>query len=273
MRTVLICRHGRILSRHGLARWLAYFTDLAGIIVVRDDWQSKRREIKREFRRSGLLGVIDAALFKLYYFFFLSAHDRTWEINQLAALEQRYPAVSADLPVLVTDDPNGRQAREFVIAARCDLLIADDAVLLEKSLFNLSKSGAIIMHPGIFPRYRNAHGCFWALAHGDLTHVGVTLLSLAKGADTEAVCAYYRARYGDKESHRVIQSRAVFSNIEAMQAKLLAIASGQAEPIATNEHAVHAQGQPRLTAYFRWKWRAYKQTRSAKGRRGLPTEA
>ena len=36
--------------------------------------------------------------------------------------------------------------------------------------------GTFVMHPGICPEYRNAHGCFWALANRDLARVGMTLL-------------------------------------------------------------------------------------------------
>ena len=36
MRTVLICHEEDRLNRIGMSRWLASFTDLAGIIVLRE---------------------------------------------------------------------------------------------------------------------------------------------------------------------------------------------------------------------------------------------
>ena len=51
------------------------------------------------------------------------------------------------------------------------------------------------MHPGICPEYRNAHGCFWALANRDLNKVGMTLLRIDKGVDTGPTFGYYTYPY------------------------------------------------------------------------------
>jgi peptidoglycan/xylan/chitin deacetylase (PgdA/CDA1 family) len=234
---------------------------------VCDGGGSKWRRAKREFRRSGLLGFIDVLLFRIYYFFFLSAHDRVWETNQLAAIEQRYPPVSANLPVLFTDNPNSPEAKEFIIDSGCDLMIARCKVLLKKSIFHIPKMGTVVMHPGICPEYRNAHGCFWALAKRDLDKVGMTLLQVDEGVDTGPVYAYYRAEYDEtKESHTLIQNRVVFDNLQAMQSKLLAIGKGEAKPITTVGRASNVWGQPRLTAYLYWKWCARTQRKLGQGR-------
>ena len=54
-------------------------------------------------------------------------------------------------------------------AARCK-------VILKEKIFGIPRVGTFVMHPGICPEYRNAHGCFWALVRRDLERVGMTLL-------------------------------------------------------------------------------------------------
>jgi len=49
-----------------------------------------------------------------------------------------------------------------------------------------ARSAAFVLHPGICPEYRNAHGCFWALVNRDLARVGVTLLRADRGVSVRA---------------------------------------------------------------------------------------
>jgi methionyl-tRNA formyltransferase len=115
------------------------------------------------------------------------------------------------------------------------------------------------MHPGICPEYRNAHGCFWALANGDKGKVGMTLLRIDKGIDTGPCFGYYSYAFDEAvESHIVIQHRVVLENLDSIQGKLVEIFNGTARPmdIAGRDSAVW--GQPRLTKYLEWKSRARK---------------
>lgn len=107
------------------------------------------------------------------------------------------------------------------------------------------------MHPGICPQYRNAHGCFWALAKQDRENVGMTLLKIDKGIDTGPVYGYYRCKFDEtKESHHVIQHKVVFDNLDVLQEKLKEIYAGLAKPIDTRGLPSGEWGQPWLTAYF-----------------------
>ena len=76
------------------------------------------------------------------------------------------------------------------------------------------------MHPGICPEYRNAHGCFWAMATGDVTNVGMTLLRIDAGVDTGPVFGHYRVNDDPNESHVVTQNRAVVNHLDASKVKL-----------------------------------------------------
>jgi len=215
------------------------------------------KRIRREIKRVGIARFADVLAFRLYYRLVLSGGDRRWEERRLSEICTEYPDLSPRIPVLHSSSPNSKEAQEFIARSRPDILIARCKTLLRESVFTIPAHGTFVMHPGICPEYRNAHGCFWALANDDLQHVGMTLLRIDKGVDTGAVYGYYRCNFDNvKDSHTVIQHRVVFDNLEALRKKLEEISSGQAHTIDTTGRPSAAWGQPWLTQYLLWKWKA-----------------
>ena len=88
--------------------------------------------------------------------------------------------IAADAPactnVLRTTSVNSAECVAFVRACAPDFMLARCKTLLKPAVFTVPPGGTYVLHPGICPEYRNAHGCFWALACGDLSRVGLTLL-------------------------------------------------------------------------------------------------
>ena len=118
------------------------------------------------------------------------------------------------------------------------------------------------MHPGICPEYRNAHGCFWALAQNDFENVGMTLLRVDRGVDTGAIYGYYKSDIDESTgSHIQIQHRVVFDNLDVLQQKLKEIVNGHAQTLDPSGRSSAAWGQPWLSRYLLWKWRARKRKR------------
>lgn len=261
LRTVLICHEGAELHRDGLARWLASFSTLAGIVELREPRRATWKRAKREMRRSGLLGLADVTAFRLYYKARLARDDRAWERAALRELRECFPA-PAGVAVLPASSPNSPAAEQFIRDAKPDLVLALCKTLLRPAVFSIPRRGTFVLHPGICPEYRNAHGCFWALACGDVGRVGVTLLRIDEGVDTGPVFGYFGAAYDEvAESHVVIQHRMVFDNLAALRQTLLEIGAGRAQPLDTTGRASAVWGQPRLTAYLRWKQQARRKRR------------
>jgi methionyl-tRNA formyltransferase len=120
------------------------------------------------------------------------------------------------------------------------------------------------MHPGVCPEYRNAHGCFWALARNDLENVGMTLLKIDAGIDTGPVYGDFRSDFDEQnESHIVIQHRMVFDNLAALGELFREIASGEARRIPTAGRKSRNWGQPWLTEYLKWRIAAWQRRRRA----------
>ncbi len=254
MRTFLICHEGEALNRIVLPRWLASFSTLSGIIVLRETYAQARRRVVREMRRVGPLRFLDVLAFRLYYTIFLAERDRRWEEEMKALLCRRYPDIPVSTPVLECSSPNTKECRDFLRSSIPDLVIARCKVILKEDVFTIPKNGTFVMHPGICPEYRNAHGCFWALANHDRERVGMTLLKVDRGVDSGPSFANYTCDFDEKrESHIVIQQRTVFDNLDAIQRDLLDIYAGHAVPMDLGGRKSAAWGQPWLTKYLHWK--------------------
>jgi methionyl-tRNA formyltransferase len=258
VRVALVCHHDNPLNREALPRFLAAETELCGVVVIEETGRRLRRRLEFEFRRSGIR-ILDVLAFQLYYRLRLAQRDRAWVARTRAQIESRYPAVPVDLPVHHTADPNDAGTHAFLRSVAPDLVIARCKTLLTPATFEIPRLGTFVLHPGICPEYRNAHGCFWALARRDLERVGATLLRIDAGVDTGPVYAYYHADVDEaRESHVVIQHRVVFDNLPRIASDLRRIAAGDAEPLDVTGRESAAWGQPRLTDWLRWKRAARK---------------
>jgi Formyl transferase len=257
MRTVLICHEHADLDRVGLARWLASFSDLAGIVVIRERPGRLWKRLRRELQRSGLLRFFDVLAFRLYYRWRLAKQDRNWETRRLQELCEEYSPLPTGVPVLVTSSPNSAECREFLQSARPTLMIARCKSLLAERIFSIPTAGTWVMHPGLCPEYRNAHGCFWALANGEPENVAMTLLRIDRGVDTGPVYGYFHCEFDSLQAtHIEVQHRVVFDNLDAIRERLETIAAGTAVPLDTAGRPSATWGQPWLTAYWTWKRKA-----------------
>jgi len=255
-RTLLICHEGAALDRVGLARWLASFSDLRGVVVLRERGARMRKRVQREVGRVGYLRFLDVLSFRLYYRLFEAARDREWERAELERLCRIYPEPAA-VPELITHSPNSPEAEAFVRESGAEIVVARCKTILKESVFSIPRTGTFVMHPGVCPEYRNAHGCFWALAEGDRERVGMTLLKVDRGVDTGPVYGYYSYDFDElRESHVRVQHRVVLENLDALRSKLLEIYEGRAAPLDTKGRHSAVWGQPWLTRHLAIRRRA-----------------
>ncbi len=254
MKSILICHDGDAFDQEGLSCWLASFSDLDGLVILREKTGQLRRRVQRELRRSGWLHFIDVLAFRLYYNLFMAARDREWTETALRTMRQRFGDLP-EVPIVYSHSPNTPEVEQFLRDRKPDIVIARCKFILKERVFTIPTLGTFVMHPGICPEYRNAHGCFWALARRDRNKVGVTLLKIDSGIDTGPVYGYYSYDFDEKhESHMVISMRCVFENLEDIALKLKEIAAGTAIPLDTRGRPSNTWGQPWLTQYIRWKW-------------------
>jgi hypothetical protein len=264
MRTLLICHADAALHHDGLARWMAAHTTLTGMVLVHETGRTLWRRAKREVRRVGALRFLDVLAFRLYDRLFLRARDDAWARERLTTLRAQYPPVPPETPLLRVRSPNSAEAAAFMQHCAPDLTLALCKVLLKPHIYSIPPKGTYVLHPGICPEYRNAHGCFWALANDDLGMVGMTLLRIDEGIDTGPVYGYFTYDYDElRESHTMIQHRVVLDSLEALRQKLDEIETGTARPLETAGRQSAVWGQPWLTRYLHWKSNARRRSARA----------
>jgi hypothetical protein len=263
MKTVLICHAEAPIDREGLARWMNSFSELVGIVELLEPPERQRKRVKKELERVGPLRFLDVLAFRVYYKLRLAAGDTAWESGLVRELAARYPDAGSPR-VLRTSSPNSPEAQRFLEELKPDVMIARCKSLLAERIFTIPTVGTFVLHPGICPQYRNAHGGFWALASDDVDNVGVTMLKIDKGVDTGPVYGYFGYPFDEvKESHVVIQQRCLFDNLDAVRDRLLEVAGGRATPIDTRGRPSAVWGQPWLTRFLRWKRNARRRARAA----------
>ena len=270
--SVLICHEEDRLDSLGLASWLANTQKLAGLIIIRNSRRTLWRAARREIKRVGFLKFLDVVAFRAYARVALARRDDAWKTQELARLRARYPADLESVPRVYVPTPNAPEARAFLEAIRPDVAIARCKFILKPEIFEAPRAGTFVFHPGVCPEYRNAHGCFWALANRDLDRVGMTLLRVDKGIDTGSVYLHATCAIDEiRESHNIIQARVVSENLETIGKTLRAIANGEDVPIVpTAGRRSAVWGQPRLIDYLRWKLAARRSRSNARRIPALP---
>jgi methionyl-tRNA formyltransferase len=264
-RSVLICHAESRLNREGIARWLASFTDLAGMILIEERSSQLRARVRREVKRIGPWRFLDVMAFRVYYRLALARADARWLDRRLDQIAVRYGDLPHTMEVLRTSDPSSAEAEAFLRRLAPDLMVARCKRILKERVFSIPRTGTFVLHPGVCPEYRNAHGAFWALAERDLDKVGVTLLKIDRGVDSGPVYGYYSYEFDEvNESHIVIMTRLVLDNLDSLRDTLLDIHRGTAACIDTTGRRSATWGQPWLSRYLRWKRDGRKWRRDAR---------
>jgi hypothetical protein len=273
VRTLLICHEDAALDREGLARWFGSFSTFTGSVVIREPGGRLRKRIAREVKRVGWWRFLDVLAFRALHRLMHAASDRQWESDQLDRLRAAYQD-RPNAPEIIVSSPNSNEAQAFIHQQRPDLVVARCKTLLSERIFSIPALGTFVMHPGICPEYRNAHGCFWAMANDDGGNVGMTLLRIDRGVDTGPVFGYFRVDANAADSHAVVQHRVVLEHLDAIRDKLLEIEAGTATPIDTGGRRSATWGQPWLSAWLAMRRHASKSAeRSPKPERRLKSEA
>src|SRR5262249_35863814 len=109
-----ICHAGDRLNEVGLARWLASFSQVTGIVVIHETRQRLRQRIRREIKRVGLARFLDVLAFCVYYPFMHASRDKAWEQQRVSQLCSTYTELPPSVPILYTHSPNSNDAAEFI---------------------------------------------------------------------------------------------------------------------------------------------------------------
>lgn len=257
MKTVLICHADDNFSKDSFARWLSSFSELVGIVQIQEDGSRAKQRIKAEIKRSGLLRFIfDVVPYRIFSRVIHSRKDQLWVDNKIKKIAATYKELPASVEILTTNSPNSSETSEFISRLAPDMALARCKTLIRKEIYSIPVDGTYILHPGICPEYRNAHGCFWALANNEPEKVGATLLKIDDGVDTGPIYGYYSYPFDPKnETPAVIHYRVVYDNLDQIKNELLDIHDGTAKAIDISGRRSGVWGQPWLSKYVQYRFK------------------
>lgn len=238
------------------------FSELRVIVRIHEPKSRTWRRLVRERKRVGLVRLLDVLAYRVVHTVRYRSQVRAWVAAQVDLLSRTYPAPAAAL-ILDVENANDSRVVEALTATPVDFAIARCKQLLSPRVFTRPKHGVFVLHPGICPEYRNAHGGFWALAQNDQGNIGTTLLRIDRGVDTGPAFAYFRAACDPlSESALIIQDRSLFGNLDAVRATFEDILNGSATPIDTRGRPSAEWGQPWFSAWLRYRSRLISQRRN-----------
>lgn len=234
-------------------RWMASFADVVLIVRLNEPYSRFLRRLRREVDRIGPLRLLDVLAFKILHQLKHGAEVQDWIDSTIKRLRDSYPP-AVNVEVIEAETVNSDHVRRALVAHNVDFVIARCKQIIGKKTFTLAQKGVFVLHPGICPEYRNAHGCFWALARADYANVGTTLLKIDEGVDTGPVYGYFRTAFDlqTPESPLIIQERTLFDNLPAVRDALVAALNETAVPIKTDGRPSAVWGQPWYTAWRRF---------------------
>ncbi len=160
------------------------------LTVIVEHSVSRWSLLRRRIKRLGILHVIGQLGFMLFQRVQQQVvHARIAEIQSASGLTARWPADRALIRVPSVNSPECI-AHLNRLAPRV-ILVVGTRIISQKVLGTFD-SPFVNYHAGITPKYRGAHGGYWAKVEHDDANFGVTVHLIDAGIDTGAVL--YQAR-------------------------------------------------------------------------------
>ncbi|WP_196504583.1 formyl transferase [Aestuariivirga litoralis] len=151
--------------------------------ILIEDGVSKRNLIKLRMKRIGVMPVVSQLAFVALIrpVLRLMSAKRLNYLSRLHGLESTPPV--SDFIHRVSS-VNGDECRVLLQKYRPEVVVVNGTRIIGKKTLGSVKTTFINTHQGITPRYRGAHGAYWALAENRRTECGVTVHLVDAGIDT-----------------------------------------------------------------------------------------
>ncbi|MCA0432162.1 MAG: formyl transferase [Proteobacteria bacterium] len=163
--------YNRLVREHGL------------FPCIIEEAVERRILIRNRIRKLGLFAVLGQIAFVALIRPILryQASRRIRELCHQFDLEAGQPLTPA---IRYVESANSNEAISLLRAADPRIVIVNGTRILKPDVLSSVKAPFINTHQGITPRYRGAHGAYWALHENDRDHCGVTVHFVDEGIDT-----------------------------------------------------------------------------------------
>jgi folate-dependent phosphoribosylglycinamide formyltransferase PurN len=167
--------------------WIVYNAlarEFPEIRVILEEPVPRLSLIRSRLRRLGITSVIGQILFVLGIrpMLYALSGNRLQDILKAHELNTSAPASSKEM--LHVANVNKPQALDYIRQAKPDVVVINGTRILKTETLSAVDAPFINTHQGITPRYRGAHGAYWALYNNDPKQCGVTVHLVDRGIDT-----------------------------------------------------------------------------------------
>ena len=164
----------------------AIMQDFNVVGVIQEQPLSRMQLMKWRIKKQGIVNVFGQILFILFRVPMLEWYgkDRMKEILSGFSTSD----IDASL-VHNVSSINQKRVAELLQELKPTHVLVYGTRIIKKRILHATDAPFINVHAGITPQYRGGHGMYWALAHDDAEHAGVTVHFVDEGIDTGGVLA------------------------------------------------------------------------------------
>lgn len=171
--------------------WMVYnelVAQFGAFPIIIEDTVSKRTLIKIRAKKIGLFKVLSQVAFVALIRPVLKRRSakRVKYLSRLHGLEATRPV--SDL-IHYVSSVNSDQCRALLLEHAPEVVVVNGTRIIGKQTLSCLPATFINTHQGITPRYRGAHGAYWALVENRRAECGVTVHLVDEGIDTGNIIA------------------------------------------------------------------------------------
>lgn len=172
-------------TNYALIEALARDHHVSGI-VFEHQTRLRIRLLLNRLRKLGTITVLDQAAYKLLdLFIFRPRASRKMGSLLPACLSQEF---LGETELLNVSSINSPAVTDLLSRLRPEaVVVSGTSLLCSGVLQTLNQVPIVNIHCGITPRYRGAHGAFWAVVNEDWDNVGTTVHLIDAGIDTGGI--------------------------------------------------------------------------------------
>ena len=241
------------MEQYALVNSLARKHDIRGIVL-----ESRGAVLGKVFlnrlRRLGPLMVINQLIFKItdVLVFQPNAASRAREI---LGEDVSFDSAKFDAAEIVrTDSVNSAEVLNLVRRVKPEVVVVSGVSILGNDLLNLLQGVPVInIHCGITPRYRGAHGAFWAVVNGDWDNIGVTIHFIDKGVDTGEIILQENIQLDPNDNPRTLALKQNAAGIRLVCQAVSEIKDGKTSTMRRSDLDSRVYSSPTLTAYLHYR--------------------
>lgn len=193
-----------MLCRKGTSTYIVYnkLSEIFNIEkVIMEDPVPKAVFLKRRIKNLGILTVLGQIIFikTIVPILKKASAERNKEIlNSYKMSDSDSKFLASD--IFKVNSVNDNTCIDMLKRLNPDIVIVNGTRIISKEVLNCTKARFINMHAGITPKYRGAHGAYWALYNNDVENAGVTVHFVDEGIDTGSILYQTSIPITDKDN-------------------------------------------------------------------------